>query len=171
MRRSIRILCVLVCLSAVACRSLFSRPRDYAERAEELVREEKYDEAIEAYRKHMNARLNVKDRPDWENPYLYLLTIGDAQLAQGKVDDALASYALAEKNQVGNGLVSDRFRNVAIYYEEHDRLQDAINVLQTYRDRDPLIFDGMLDRLSRKLVREEEASKNAPPIPSAKLPK
>jgi tetratricopeptide (TPR) repeat protein len=126
--------------------------------ADELATQEKWDEAIEAYQEHIQERLEVSDRPDWENPYFYLLTIGDVELKRGEPTKALQRYEEAEKQGVASSLVSDRYRAVAAWYEEHGNLDEAIKVLTTYRERDSLIFDAMLDRLARKLTQQEATS-------------
>ena len=129
----------------------------FLERAEELSREGKYQEAIEAYRSHMAFRLKVPKRPEWENPYFYLILIGDIQLGQGLIEEAEKSYALAEENKVDEYLVSDRFRGIARWYEEQGKLPEAITFLNRYRDRDPLLYESMLDRLAKELTLKEDS--------------
>ncbi|MBN8550278.1 MAG: hypothetical protein J0M12_13245 [Deltaproteobacteria bacterium] len=129
----------------------------YLEKAEEYSRQNEPDKAIDAYRKHMRYRLSLNDRPKWENPYLYLLMIGDLQLTQNKPTDALETYKLAELNKVDPALVSDRYRYLASWYESKDDLDAALKILTTYRDRDPLLFDVMRDRMAKELVKKEDA--------------
>lgn len=123
--------------------------------AESLSQEQKWDEAIAAYQEHIQDRLAVSDRPEWENPYFYLLTIGDIELGRGEPTKALQSYEEAEKQGVASPLVADRYRAVAAWYEDHGKLNEAINVLTKYREKDSLIFDAMLDRVARKLTEQE----------------
>ncbi|MDC0358397.1 hypothetical protein OAO01_06230, partial [Oligoflexia bacterium] len=78
--------------------------------AEEYSRQKEFDKAIESYQKHIHARLGVKERPEWENPFFYHIIIGDLQLGQEQVEAALASYELAEKHGVEPGFISDRYR-------------------------------------------------------------
>jgi tetratricopeptide (TPR) repeat protein len=120
--------------------------------AEQLTSEGKHDEAIAMYREHISNRLEVADRPEWENPYFYLLNVGDIELKRGDVDKALAAYEEAERQRVDLPLVADRYRAVAVWYEEHGQLQKALEVLTKYREKDPLIFDSMLDRVARELT-------------------
>jgi tetratricopeptide (TPR) repeat protein len=128
--------------------------------AEEFSRKGQYREAIDQYDKHMQDRLLRKNRPEWENPYFYLVLIGDLELKEGDPVKALASYKLADEKGVDANLVSDRFRSVAHWYEEHDQLEKAVEILNSRREKDPLIFDSVLDRLSKEIVRrEEEASR------------
>ena len=134
---------------------------EYLQRAEELTRQNKLDEAITLYRKHIDYRLSIKDRAEWENPYFYLLQIGDLQLQAGKVDEALKSFELAEENKVDAVLISDRYRYVASIYEKEGKLEDAINLLTKYRDRDPLLYDLTRDRIAKELVMKEDAAAKA----------
>lgn len=150
---------VLVCgIPLSACQGGLFGHLGYLESAEGLAREERYEDAIEVYRRHIDHRLAVRDRPDWENPYLYYLTIGDLELKMGDPTRALESYEAAEREQVDQNLVADRYRLVARYYEEQNNREEAIRVLTRYRDRDPLLFDGMMDRISKDMIREEEAT-------------
>jgi tetratricopeptide (TPR) repeat protein len=123
--------------------------------AEALTADGRYEDAIQAYSHHMQERLADTARPEWENPYFYLLAIGDIQLRMGEPTAALTSFNEAEKHQIEQPLIADRYRSVAIWYEEHGHLDKALEVLQTYRDRDSLIFDTMLDRIARKMTAQE----------------
>lgn len=140
----------------LGCFDSFSGP-ERIRRADELTRQGEYDQAISMYREHMEDRLSVENRPQWENPYFYLLLIGDVQLGRGEPDAALASYEEAERMKVDAPLISDRYRAVGRWYEEHGQLQKAIDVLTKYRDRDSLLFDAMLDRIAKELTAQEDA--------------
>ncbi len=124
--------------------------------AEELSRQGKYDEAIGAYREHLEERLSLTNRPSWENPYFYLILIGDIQLGQNKPEEALGSFKEADSKGVDQYLVADRIRETASWYEKQNRLEEAIKLLNEYREKDPLMFDSMLDRLSKELVKRED---------------
>ncbi len=157
--RGLSIAAIAAALAMSSCHGgIFSPRRSVVEEAEDLARERHFDEAIELYRKHIDNRLAVSDRPDWENPFLYLLTIGDLYLRQGKLTEAIALYEEADKKGVGRALVADRYRGIALYYEEHHQLENAVQVLQKYRESDPLLFDGMADRLSKQIVAEEDSA-------------
>ncbi len=97
------------------------------------------------------------DRPAWENPYFYMLSIGDLQLRMGQPDQALTSFKTAEEHHVDASLISDRYRSIAIWYEEHGQFEKALSVLTGYRDRDSLLFDAMLDRIARRMTAQEAA--------------
>jgi len=145
----------------------FGTSSSYLESAEELSRQGKTDEAIAQYRAHIDERLAVKDRPEWENPYFYLLLIGDLQLHSGQPDSAIATYEEAEQKEVHASLVSDRYRSVARWYETQGKLQEAAAILQRFRSRDDLLFDSMLDRISKQIVlNEERAAAQPSPAPS-----
>ncbi|MDZ4784923.1 MAG: hypothetical protein SGJ02_02490 [bacterium] len=160
------IICLVFILSFTACspKVFFALYRwgeyGYIKNAEEALRQKKYDQACELYQKHIEYRLSVIDRPEWENPYFYYLIIGDIRLRQSKVEEALSAYELAEKMKIEPQLVSDRYRFVAGWYEENGELKKAIKVLETYRNRDLLLFDAMLDRLAREIVKKEDETKS-----------
>jgi tetratricopeptide (TPR) repeat protein len=140
-------------------------------RADELSREGKYEEAIDSYRKHMEYRLTVTARPEWENPYFYLLLIGDEYLHRGEPAKALEQYEEAERKEVHPTLISDRYRAVARWYEEHGELQQALDILTRFRDRDSLLFDAMADRVARTLTeRENQALSKGEPAPAQPPP-
>lgn len=127
------------------------------QKAEEFSRQKKYAEAISAYRTHMQERLQIKDRPEWENPYFYLILIGDIELGTDKPEDALNSYLEAEEKKVDLYLVSDRIRSVCRWYEEKGEFDKAIEILLRYRDQDSLLFEAMLDRLNKaKTLKEDQ---------------
>jgi tetratricopeptide (TPR) repeat protein len=143
---------------------------DRVQRAEELSRQGDYDAAIALYREHMEARLAIEDRPEWENPYFYLLLIGDVQLGRGEPEAALQTYEEAERQKVEPTLISDRYRAVGRWYEEHGQLQKALEELSKYRDRDPLLFDVMLDRIAKKLTAQEDAASKPAAAKAAATP-
>ena len=141
-----------------------SSERDHLRRAEEFTRQNKFNDAIETYRRHIAYRLSLKDRPDWENPYFYLLIIGDLELRQESLDNALSAFSEAEKKGVEAGLVSDRYRSLGTWLEKKGRLTEAIKLLSDFRDRDPLLFDAMLDRMAKDLTAQENATPIATPL-------
>ncbi len=155
---------VPVALLLAGCVDTLSGP-EKVRRADELTREGDYDEAISLYREHMADRLAITDRPSWENPYFYLLLIGDVQLGQNLPAQALATYQEAESHKVDPPLISDRYRAVGRWYEEHGERKKALEVLTAFRDRDSLLFDAMLDRIAKELTAEEEAAGTRRPTP------
>lgn len=154
--------CIFIICTVTSCRvggswSVFRWGQyRYVEQAEELLRQEKFEEASEAYRRHVEDRLAAKNRPQWENPYFYYLIIGDIKLRSNKVTEALAAYEFAEKQKVEPQLVSDRFRYVAQWYEKKGDLKSAMEILTKYRERDPLLFDAVLDRMAKELTTQED---------------
>jgi len=124
--------------------------------ASELSKEHRYKEAIEAYKRHISSRLADENRPKWENPYIYLLDIGDIYLEQGDVKAAINNYDLAKQNKVPKRYINDRYRNIATWYEKQGKRQEALKHLEANRERDPLLFDLMLDRISREMIAEED---------------
>jgi tetratricopeptide (TPR) repeat protein len=152
-----RLFNLVSCSLLIAFLGCFTPGSESLRRADELSREGKYEEAIETYRKHMESRLEVTDRPEWENPYFYLLLIGDEYLHHGNPLKALEQYEEAERKEVHPTLISDRYRAVARWHEEHGELQQALDVLKRFRDRDSLLFDAMADRIARSLTEKENA--------------
>lgn len=156
--RSIYILLIFL---ISACQPFFyfgtfsSQSNNYLEQAAELTNAQEYEKAIEAYQQHIDYRLSIKNRPEWENPNFYLLLIGDLYLKMDKVDSALKSYQEAETLQVEKTLVADRYRMISRWYEEKSDYKKAIEVLEKYRDRDPLLNDAILDRLAKELTAKE----------------
>ncbi|MCB0320801.1 MAG: hypothetical protein KDD60_07725 [Bdellovibrionales bacterium] len=125
--------------------------------AERYQRKKQYSLARTSYLHHIQARLSVKDKPEWENPHFYYLLIGDLFLSEADIPEALKSYDMARKNGVDIGLVSDRYRLVANSLAKNGDFDGAIEILNTYHDYDPLLFDMMRDRLAREKVESEEA--------------
>ncbi len=153
LRRSLASLILGSLALSIASGCFSSGPTELLD-AEQLSSDGKHDEAIAAYREHIANRLEVTDRPEWENPYFYLLNVGDIELNRGNVDQALATYEEAEREKVDLPLVADRYRAVASWYEEHGKLEQALEILTKYQDKDPLIFDSMLDRVARELTEQ-----------------
>ncbi|MCB0336001.1 MAG: tetratricopeptide repeat protein [Bdellovibrionales bacterium] len=154
MRISCLTLVFILLLSGCATESM-------RERASSLRKNKDYENAIAAYQKHIQARLAVSDKPEWENPYIYYLDIGDIYLEQSKLKQALEYYELAEKQGVKPGYVNDRYRFVARWLEDRGQLAEAIAHLEKYREKDPMLFDLVLDRLARKLVAEPSQARPA----------
>jgi len=126
-------------------------------RADQLAREGKHEQAIAAYQQHMQTRLRDTKRPDGENPYFYLLLIGDSYLQRSDPQQALSHYEEAARRGVDASLISDRYRAVARWFEDRGELRQALEVLNRYRDRDSLLFDSMLDRIGRQLTEREDS--------------
>jgi len=150
-------------LSLSGCRIFYyegglSHPYSYnLSKAEEKTREGKYDQAINFYKDHIEERLESKSRPKAENPFFYYLIIGDLELRQNSVEEALAAYELAEEKGVDKGLVSDRFRFVSSWYEKKGEYEKAVEILTRYNDRDPLLFDLVRDRIVREIIEAEDS--------------
>ena len=154
MTNLLKITFLCTCLTFASCFGF--RNLSMKQKADQLSKEKEYDKAISAYWEHIKNRERVPNRPEWENPYIYLLDIGDTYLEMNNVEEALKTYELAASHQVKDGYVNDRLRNIATWHENRGELDKAIEHLQKYRERDELLFDLMLNRLARKLVAEEE---------------
>lgn len=129
---------------------------NHLQKADQYTREGKVEQAIQEYERHIERRLSAENRPEWENPHFYLLVIGDLHLQQHEPEKALKIYERAEKEQVTPELIYDRYRFVASWYEKEGQLEEAFQLLTKYRSKDELLFDLMLDRISRKIVEAEE---------------
>ncbi len=133
--------------------------RSHGQKAEELAKTGDYDKAIEEYQAHMEARLEESRRPETENPYFYYILIGDIHLKNDKPEKAIESYLTALERKVTPELIADRLEQVAQWYANNKRYQQAIDLLQKHRELDPLIFDSYIDDYHRALVAaEDEAS-------------
>jgi tetratricopeptide (TPR) repeat protein len=143
---------IVVC--SIGC-GLLRSSTNAAQQAEELTQQGNYEEAISLYREHIQDRLAVTNRAEWENPYFYLLRIGDLHLRMEQPQAALDAYQEAEAHDIETGLISDRYRAVANWYIAHAQLQAAFDVLKKYRERDSLLFDAMLDRVGRALTKQD----------------
>lgn len=156
-KRLLRSLFFLIVLTVSPAGCIFTSSRyQLLEDADHLTQEGEFDAAIAKYQEHIQFRLREKKRPLWENPYFYLLSIGDLELRKNDPESAIRRYEDAEQHDVEAGLVSDRFRFVASWYVERGRVTEGISLLQKYRSRDPLLFDAMLDRFSKALVAQED---------------
>lgn len=146
-------------LILTSCNRLFVNPDAlHLQAAEEFSRKKEYDKAIEEYRAHIRYRLAIKERPEWENPYFYLVLIGDLQLIESKADAALSTYLEAEQQGVDPNLISDRYRSLASWYEDRGSLEKAVSLLKSRRNKDPILIDAMLDRLSKSIVAREQSA-------------
>lgn len=163
-----KLVALLVALAQLAGCSAWKNESDILQQAEEATRKQDFDRAIELYQQHISIRAKRADRPEWENPNFYLLLIGDLELQRGDGVAALESYQKAEALGVDSGLVSDRYRYLASWYEQKGDLQQAFNVLEEFRDRDDLLFDAMLDRIGRELTEQEKGNTSIPQQPADK---
>jgi len=147
-----------------ACHPLFLGQERVSllQEAEELLRQERYDDAVQTYERHLKNRLALEHRPEWENPYFYYLMVGDIRLKQDRGEEALASYLRAQSEGVDLLLIADRIRTVARWYERRGELEQANELLMKHRELDPLMFDTMLDRIARAITAREEGGRQVP---------
>jgi tetratricopeptide (TPR) repeat protein len=112
-----------------------------------------YDTAIKLYKEHVEYRLG-QERPDWENPYFYYLTIGDMYLEKGDVHQALLAYRTAHNNGVEIDYISHSYRKAAEWLANQDRFDEAKALLNKHQELDPILFHAALDRISRVQVKK-----------------
>jgi tetratricopeptide (TPR) repeat protein len=151
-------LVTLLAFGTTGCGSLLFDGGDmsHLREAEMLSRQGRYDDAIRAYEQHLLRRLEVDDRPEWENPYFYKLLIGDIHLRENAVDRALDAYQEAHRHGIDTVMVADRLRSVGRWYEQRGDYKRAFELLTAHRELDPLLFDTILDRVARRMVEAEE---------------
>ena len=144
----------------------FTAPGEHRRSAERLQREGKYQEAVLEYERHMEERLKARHRPDEENPYFYLLYIGDCYLELGEEKTALAKYLEAREHGIPDTSLTDRLLRVANWYGARGRYEEALALLEKYREIDPLILESQLDTFSKLVVqRDESIHHNPQPTP------
>jgi tetratricopeptide (TPR) repeat protein len=141
---------IIVFLFLTSC-TVFERTPSSAVLAKEAVDKKYFLDAIELYHQHIKERLRDDNRESWENPYFYLLLIGDIYVEIGDFKSALDSYEEAKNNQVDKQLYLDRIRFIAEKLEEKGEIQSAFDLLNNHLSEDPLIINELLDKLSRKL--------------------
>lgn len=133
----------------------------HAERAEQFIEAKEYGKARVSYAKHMEKRLASK-RPSSENPYFYLVKIGDAYLLEDRLKEAEKIYATAIKREVQPQLLGTRFRELAeIYFTKREDHKSAFRILKTYRYLDDLLFDSLLDEFQKESLRQATQPKRA----------
>ncbi len=131
---------------------------NYLAQAEVHTEKNEYQQAIESYQHHIEQRLADSKRAQWENPYFYLIRMGDLYLKLENPSGALEKYIEAENQNVEKELVSDRIRSLASWYESKNELRKAIDLLALHREKDQFLFDSMLNRMTRKLTELEQAN-------------
>lgn len=150
--RTIFLLCLLTNSGCFTFVHVFDSA-SHAEQAQELREAKKFEEAIEQYKKHIQVRLERKQRD--ENPYFYYLLIGDCQVELEQIDDAETSYLKALEHKVDEALVAERLRRLGTWYSERVEFEKGIDLLQRHRHLDPLLYDLEIDRLHKLLVASE----------------
>ncbi len=150
---------VVLLLLCLACSV---RSPSLANKADEAKKAGDFKKAISLYQEHMDRRLEVKNKPEEENPYFYLILIGDCYLSLNEYENAKSKYLEAKEKEVFNQLVSDRIRKIADIKAETKDFDSAINLLREHRELDPLLFDGRIDELHKEMVSYEEEQLNLP---------
>ncbi len=152
------LLAAIFAISAVfaACilpRSGFS---SHAQKAEDLRKQAKFEEAVSEYLLHIDERLRATRRPPDENPYFYYILIGDTYLERHEPARAEQFYSKALDKKVEQALLSDRFRTLGEWYKKRNDFENAFKVLKKYREIDPMMFDFEIDAVHKAQVEKEE---------------
>jgi tetratricopeptide (TPR) repeat protein len=154
--RSSSILILLVCVPLSAC-FLFTKQRTTLEQADYFKERGDYKQAIMLYSEHLRDRLVNPLRPKNENPYFYLLLIGDVYLEDSNPIMAQQKYELAWQHNVSRELIADRFLTLATWYEKQGAYNKAIKILEQYRELDTLLYNAFLDKINKKITALEES--------------
>lgn len=140
---------LLISFSACSQQSLLSK-------AQELESSGSYAEARDAYEKYFAQLLEQNYKTP--NPYFYQVIIGDLELKLGNPDLALERYQTAIEHDVNKGLLSDRIRLLADWWENAGEADRSLALFQQYRFLDPQSFDYELSQLHRRIVAREQNS-------------
>lgn len=136
--------------------SIFEAKQTGNIKAKELVKREEYDKAITKLEEHIRERTKVKNKPKWENPYIYYLDIGDIYLKKNEPEKALKYFLVADSKKVDKAYINHRLRSIANYYVSKNQYEKAIKHLNSFKHRDELLFGLMLDRIAREIVEKED---------------
>ena len=144
-------------LSNLILSSCSTNFRYFLEKAEAAEKSKEYSKAIEYYNKHIEFR-NNDSKPPKENPYFYLLMVGDLYLKNEQPIEAKDTYIKAVDKEVSKPLCAERIRNIAKYYSEKSNYEEAFKILEEYRELDPLLFDLDKDNLHKEYVLTQESA-------------
>lgn len=139
----------------MAC-SFFAPGLTTLEKADQARKNGRYKLAIKHYQQHLEQRLATKWKIKNENPYFWLLTIGDVHLEAGDPIKARQIYDEALNKKVDTLLLVDRYLTLATWYRDHDNYEQALEILKHYRDLDLLLFNGTLDKFSKEILAKED---------------
>jgi tetratricopeptide (TPR) repeat protein len=134
----------------------FERGASHSQIAAKLRDEKKFEEAIQEYYKHIDSRLKDSRREAEENPFFYLIMIGDIYLEEGNTGEAIRTYLEAKSKQVEGPLVVDRIRKVAGTLRDSGKYKEAIDLLRGHRDLDTFSFDLDADDILKEAVSAED---------------
>lgn len=157
LRIASKLLALALILGITSC-SLFSTRNEMslARKAEQAQKAGNCDKAIELYSKHIEDRITQEIKAEKENPWFYLVKIGDCQLEQHKENEALNTYLEAKSKKVYPDLIADRIMKVVDLRVKQKRYDHAINLLKDHREIDELKFDSRIDEIHKEIVINEE---------------
>lgn len=122
-------------------------------KAESFYEAGKYEDAIREYERHISMRQEEK-RQEWENPDFYQIRIASLYLKLDKVDEALKTIKIAEQKKVEKDLILDGIREIAEYLAAHDKIDAAIDLLDSYKSYDETYVDGLVDKIGKSALKE-----------------
>lgn len=130
------------------------RSQSYAEIARNYESQENYEAAIRAYLKHIAMRIDSS--ATGENPYFYYLLVGDDYLKLNNPSEAKIAYDTAKTNHVDSPLLVDRAKLLAKYYAKQNAFDQAINILNDYRELDQVSIDYEIDYIHKQMLEFED---------------
>lgn len=134
----------------------FAKRPSHARLAAQYRGEKRYEEAIREYQEHIASRLGDSRREPEENPYFYLILVGDIYLEQANTARALESYLEAKSKDVEPQLIVDRIRRVGRAFHDAKKYREAIELLKKYRALDEFGFDLDIDENLKEIVKLED---------------
>lgn len=137
----------------------------HLDKAEELRKDGKCEQAIPEYRLYLDWRLSEKQKsinPDL-NPRFYHLLIGDCYLRLNEPDKARKEFLSAKEAGIDPSLVSSKLRDLAQWYENRQEYETAIQILTEFYELDPSRFDIELDRNHKALINKLDNKPDSAP--------
>jgi len=167
------ILIILFFLSILSLNSCSTNFRYYLDKAETAEENKNYSSAIQFYKEHIEFREKDRKAPK-ENPYFYLLMIGDLYLKSEDPVNAEKTFVEAIEKDVSKPLCAERIRRIAKYYSKNNSYDEAFKLLELHRELDPLLFDLDKDNLHKEFIAlnqetEEQESLEIKPVTNEEL--
>lgn len=141
---SVRLSILIISVLFLGCQA-----QNHLLEAESFSEAGKFEDAIKSYELHIEARLK-EDRKEWENPHFYQIRIAELYLKLNNSEEALRRIKLAEDKKVEKDLILDGIREVAEYFAVRNKVDEAIDLLDSYRSFDESYIDGLVDKIVKK---------------------
>ena len=125
-----------------------------ADKAAQEFNDGDLEQARKNYFRHMKKRLLDESRPNDENPFFYLVLIGDIYLKEEKLERAFYFYRVGHGKKVKTPLIAYRIRKVALAYHKNKQSEIALDILREYRELDEFAFDAEKDKIHREYINQ-----------------